>query len=73
MNGRFEQGGDPVQWVDIVMVRCDNGQFFSMDCTKYYYLPDKEKHHSFYYETINYWMPYEEFNFPAPLLLPKES
>lgn len=73
MNGRQECQGDPVESVEIVMLReytTNPSQWRTMDCTQRYYFPPNEDEN--YYQIIQYWIPWQEFPFPELLILDKQ-
>lgn len=76
MNGREECTGDPIEDALIVIVRSswEGNGWRSLDSTHCYYLPSQidEDNYAFnYYDTIQYWMPWEEFGFPESMIVEK--
>ena len=71
IQGRHEQGGDPIKDAEIVILRffkSANGltEFRTMDVTTIYYLPKDNRD---YYETIAYWMPWHSFIWPEAMYI----
>ena len=71
MNGRVECTGDPIEDALIVILRSSGREWFTMDSTQKYYLPSEindDNYSFYYYDTIQYWMPWEEFGFPRSMI-----
>jgi hypothetical protein len=67
INGRQEWEVDPIYNSEIILLRsnwCKN-EWRNMSGTGVYYLPKDEGD---YYETIKYWMPWEDFVFPESMI-----
>lgn len=72
MNGRQERADDPIIDGLIVILRSyEKGwKWFSMDGMEEYYLPKDEES---YYHTINYWIPWNEFEFPSSMIVKEKD
>ncbi len=72
MHASEECGGDPVEHAEIVILRScnDTAPWMTMDTTKEYHLP-KEDDWQDHYDTVRYWIPWEEFGFPESMILKK--
>lgn len=67
--GRQELKNDPVEFVEIVLLRkCEEFEpgWLSMDSTIEYYFPENEEDH---WRTIYYWMKWEDFEFPEEFII----
>lgn len=73
MGSRAEENGDPIEDAEIVILRSnwEGDAWLNMDSTKRYYLPNEEE--GIWYDTINYWIPWEEFGFPESMIINKEE
>ena len=69
---RQEQHGDPIETPQIVFLRNEGTEWRTMDCTEIYFESVDKYRTVHYWNTIEYWMPWQDFILPDSLILKKK-